>query len=141
MAVDIGGRLLRGRARRDGRRVLPRPRLEGDVGTGDGAIGRIPRAGDSAREATEGAGDTDLIAGEAGRARRDIPAIDGLAGRGSPPAKRPTAGLVATCSGLSCELGPGIRRNRSSSWVLSLRDKVPTNDHIFSPIKAYASLY
>lgn len=113
--IDIAGMWFRGRARRDGRRLLPRPRLAGDVGPGDEAVGWL-RTGDSAREAIGSVGDVDLTtAGEAGRARRDMPAADGLAGRGSPPAKRLTAGFVANRSGFSWELGPGMRRKRSSS--------------------------
>jgi hypothetical protein len=113
--VDMVGKWLRGRARREGRKLLPRPRPVGDVGPGDEAVGRL-RTGDSARGATESVGDVDLTtAGEAGRARRDMPAADGLAGRGSPPAKRLTAGLAANWSDFSWELGPGMRRRRSSS--------------------------
>jgi len=57
--------------------------------------------GESAREITEGAGDVDLTAGDAGRARRDMFASEGLAGRGSPPVKRLTAGFVIDVSDLS----------------------------------------
>jgi hypothetical protein len=90
----MAGKWLRGRVRRDGRRLLPRPRPAGDVGPGDEAVGRL-RTGDSAREAIRYVGDVDLMtAGEAGRARRDIPTADGLAGRGSPPVKRLTAGFA-----------------------------------------------
>ena len=47
--------------------------------------------GEFAREVTEGAGDVDLTAGDAGRARRDMFVSEGLAGRGSPPVRRLTA--------------------------------------------------
>ena len=98
-----------------------------------------------------------MVEGDAGRAKRDGAAIAGLAGRPMPPMREialgagdpdrgiPVAtrdawvasGAVSTLSGL---LAPGTRRSRSSSCVLSLGDRAPTRDQIFSPTSTYPSL-
>ena len=103
------------------------------------------RRGDSGR-ACEGTGEAVLsvFAGEAGRAIREAAVIDGLAGLGTFAVRRATPLGAAVAMGgssvLPSELGPGTRRNRSSSCVLSLDDKGPTRDHTFSPTREYASL-
>jgi hypothetical protein len=114
------------------------------AGAGEMGLARFNEAGEAVR------------IGDAGRASFETLAIAGLAGRGMPPgrwseagelgrgipaARRVTRGgggtRVPTLLGL---LGPATRRNRSSSWVLSFGDKVPTSDQTCSPTKEYASL-
>ena len=115
----------------------------GEVAT-DVVAGLDPtgRRGDSGRTC-EGTGEAVLsvFAGDAGRAIREVATIDGLADLGVWVDKRVTP-LGATGGGsvFPWELGPGTRRNRSSSCVLSLDDKGPTRDHTFSPTREYASL-
>lgn len=100
------------------------------------------RRGDSDR-ACEGTGEAVLsaFAGDAGRAIREAAVIDGLAGLGAWAIRRVTPpGAIGRASVFPWELGPGTRRNRSSSCVLSFDDKGPTRDHTFSPTREYASL-
>lgn len=51
-------------------------------------------------------------------------------GRRGPVGVRGDATL--SLSGL-LKLGPGTRRSRSTSWVLSFEERGPANDHILSP--------
>lgn len=99
--AEIAGKLLLSRTSLDGGKLFPRPRLEGDVGTGVKGFGRELRMGEFAREVTEGAGDADLTAGDVGRARCNMFVNEGLTGRGSPPVKRLTTGFVIDVSDLS----------------------------------------
>jgi hypothetical protein len=110
----------------------------------DVVVGLNParRRGDSGR-VCEGTGEAVLsvFAGEAGRAIRDAAVIDGLADLGALAVRRATPlGAMGGGSVFPWELGPGTRRNRSSSCVLSLGDRGPTRDHTFSPTREYASL-
>ena len=93
---------------------------------------------------SDGEGDTDrmVLEGDAGRANREV--VDGVVGRGIPSdrieardsGRRGPIGVrgdeTFSLSGLF-KLGPGTRRSRSSSWVLSFEERGPTSDHIFSP--------
>ena len=76
-----------------------------------------------------------------GRANLETGATDGLAGRGR-FLRRATPGAGGfEGSVFPWELGPGTRLRRSSSWVLSFAERVPTRDHTFSPTNVYASLW
>ena len=92
---------------------------------------------------SDGTGDDDrtVLEGDAGWANR---VVDGVMGRGIPndlieawdSGRRGPVGVrgdaIFSLSGL-LELGPGTRRSRSTSWVLSFGERGPTSDHIFSP--------
>lgn len=94
---------------------------------------------------SDGAGDADrtVLEGDAGRASREV-LVDGVVERGIPndlieawdSGRRGPVGVrgdtILSLSGLF-ELGPGTRRSRSSSWVLSFGESEPTSDHTFSP--------
>ena len=132
-------RFVRGRPSRDGPgSKLLGLGLPGEVGSAE-AGGSIPdgRIGDSGR-GWENAGEADRtgMAGDAGRANRETAATDGLAGLGPLAVRRvmPGAGMEVG-STFPCELGPGTRRSRSSSCVLSFDDSWPTRDHTFSPTR------
>ena len=134
--------LGRGRPSRDGN-ILRGLAFPGEVATDVVAeLDPAERRGDSGRTC-EGTGEAVLsvFAGDAGRAIREVAAIDGLADLGVWADRRATP-LGATGGGsvFPWELGLGTRRNRSSSWVLSLGDRGPTRDHTFSPTREYASL-
>ena len=94
---------------------------------------------------SDGAGDADrtVLEGDTGRANREV-LVDGVVERGIPndlieawdSGRRGPVGvrgdIVLSLSGLF-KLGPGTRRSRSSSWVLSFGEREPTSGHIFSP--------
>lgn len=108
-------------------------------------------AGEAARAISDGAGDADrtVLEGDAGWTNREA---DGVMERGIPndlaeawdSGRRGPVGVrgdaTFSLSGL-LELGPGTRRSRSSSWVLSFEEREPTSGHILSPTWTYASLY
>jgi hypothetical protein len=122
---------------------LPMP-VVGDGGTALFGMGmRDVRTGEAARGRFEGAGDAErrgfIPAGLAGRGMPPVRAVvTGEPGRGIPAAKRVT---WAAGAGASPLLGPGTRRNRSSSCVLSLGGNGPTSVHTFSPTRVYPSLF
>jgi hypothetical protein len=134
--------LGRGRPSRDGN-ILRGLAFPGEVATGIvPGLEPVGQRGDSGRTC-EGTGDAVLsvFAGDAGRATREVDAIDGLADLGVWADRRATPlGVTGGGSVFPWELGPGTRRNRSSSCVLSLGDRGPTRDHTFSPTREYASL-
>lgn len=152
-------KLARGRPSREGNMLFGRPIPVGDdapAGRGIAAT-RAFRAGELGRPTFEVVGDIDrkVRAGDAGRASFDIPATAGLVGlaitpirvldsgepgRGIAAVKRAICGGGAGASFFSGLIGPVTRRNLSSNCVLSLGDKGPTNDHTFSPTRAYPSL-
>lgn len=82
-----------------------------------------------------------VLEGDVGRTNREV---DGVMGRGIPndlteawdSGRREPVGVrgdeTFSLSGL-LELGPGTRRSRSTSWVLSFGERGPTSDHILSP--------
>ena len=82
-----------------------------------------------------------VLDGDVGRANREV--VDGVVGRGIPndlieawdSGRRGPVGVRGDTTSLSglFKLGPGTRRSRSSSWVLSFGERGPTNDHTFSP--------
>jgi hypothetical protein len=116
----------------------------GDVGTTEAALPARGLTGDSGCETDPGAGEAERRprAGDAGRANLERAGLPGLAvaafNRATPAGAGPEAG-AGSC--LSCELlGPGTRRNRSSSCVLSLLERGPTRVQTFSPTKEYTSL-
>ncbi|KAF8146243.1 hypothetical protein K438DRAFT_526866 [Mycena galopus ATCC 62051] len=91
---------------------------------------RAVRTGEPARGRFKGTGTGDaerrgfILAGLAGRGMPPfLEVVTGEPGRGIPAARRLT---WAGGAGVSPLLGPGTRRNRSSSWVLSLGDSGPT---------------
>lgn len=99
--------------------------------------------GEAARPMSDGAGDVDLtvLEGDAGCANREV---DGVMGRGIPNdlteawdsgRSGPVGVLGDATLSLSelLRLGPGTRRSRSTSWVLSFGERGPTSDHILSP--------
>ena len=85
----------------EGNILLGRFLLVGDGGTAVGVFGRrVGRAGDSARGMADRAGEAGRvdIAGDAGRATREIAARDGLFGRGTLAVRRATPGARAGAS-------------------------------------------
>lgn len=151
------GRAL-GAPKREGNRLFGRPIPDGDEGAAkpDGPGSLEFRAGEAGRAIFD-IGDADLtvVAGDDGRANLDMPATEGLPGRGIPPMREVPAGEAgrplpdckrviweggAVTSLGSAWLGPDTRRRRSSNCVLSLGDSGPTRDHTFSPTSAYPSL-
>ena len=134
--------LGRGRPSRDGN-MLRGLVFPGEVAT-DVVVGLNPawRRGDSGL-VCEGTGEAVLsvFAGDTGRAIREVAVMEGLADLEAWAVRRVTP-LGATGGGsvFPWELGPGTRRNRSSSCVLSFGDRGPTRDHTFSPTREYASL-
>lgn len=133
----------RGRPNREGS-ILRGLSLFGEEGAAEEGGAAAGRNGDSGRAAGPGEADRTTFAGDCGRPRREIPETEGLAGLGTPATSRETAIFAiagaAAGSALPWVLGPGTRRSRSSSWVLSLEDKGPTKDQTFSPTREYASL-
>lgn len=156
----------RGRPSLEGRRLFGRAMSFGEPEEGLSSNGDRCDVctGDSDRLTLEIVGDPERIvwAGEVGRASRELPAAaDGLAGLGrvvirgtagepglvTPAVKRATAGAMAeeaagsdAVSCFSWKLGPGTRRRRSSSCVLSFEGSGPTRDQTFSPTRVYPSL-
>lgn len=103
------------------------------------------RMGEAVRPASDGAGDVDWIVldGDVGRANREE--VDGVVGRGIPSdlieawdsGRRGPVGVrgdITLSLSELFEFSPGTLRSRSSSWVLSLGEREPTSDQIFSPI-------
>lgn len=165
-AADLGcakreGSMLLGRkpdAETDGIPEVP-VADSADILDGPGNL-ETPRDGEADRAVfCTDVGETDRNnrPGEPGGAMRDAVEAAGLWGRGIPPTlptdgdsgREPAftnrvtcaGGAGVWCSGLVGLLGPATRRRRSSSCVLSLGERGPTNVQTFSPTSTYNSLW